>query len=155
MDDGQQRAKVHVQVGGIGESMWARPIEGELFAIANLPFFAFGLNFGDIVVAPLVGGVREVRAVMRPSGHQTLRLSFGAHVDDGMQREHLKAVEALGGSYERGTASLVAIDVPPSAPHDVIVALLDRLQASGELDFETCEARRLGAFDDGACQEAA
>lgn len=155
MDNGEKLAKVHVQVGDIGESMWARPIEGDLFAIANLPFFAFGLNFGDVVHAPSIGGVREIRRVVRPSGHQTVRLFFADDLHEEAQRQHLTALAALGGSYERGTVGLVAVDVPPSASYKAVVALLDRLQASGELEFETCEERRSGAFDDGAWQEAA
>jgi hypothetical protein len=57
--------------------MWAREIEGDLFAIKNLPFFAFGLNFDDVVRAtPGDSGLREVRAVVRRTGHQPCGCSF-------------------------------------------------------------------------------
>jgi hypothetical protein len=148
--------KVHVSFGARGgESMWAKPIEGDLYAIRNLPFFAFGLNFGDIVLAPDMAGIREVQTVVRPSGHRTLRLVFGEHVTQPEQRLYLDALQKLGGTYERGTKRLVAIDVPPGADFDAMLVTLDRCEAAGELSYETCEARVTGSFDDAAQADAA
>lgn len=148
--------KVHVSFGARGgESMWAKAIEGDLYAIRNLPFFAFGLNFGDIVLAPEIAGVREVQTVVRPSGHRTLRLVFGEQVTQAEQRLYLDALQKLGGTYERGTKRLVAIDVPPDADFDPMLVTLDRCEAAGEVTFETCEARVPGSFDDAAPADSA
>lgn len=157
MRDAEEKlTKVHVSFGARGgESMWAKEIEGDLFAIRNLPFFAFGLNFGDIVLAPQIAGLREVQAVVRPSGHRTLRLVFGDHVTQPEQRLFLDALQKLGGTYERGTKRLVAIDVPPVADFDAMLVTLDRCEAAGELTFETCEARAPGSFDDAAQTDSA
>ena len=141
--------KVHVSFGSRGgESMWAKEIEGDLFAIRNLPFLAFGLNFGDVVAAPEVNGLRQVERVVRPSGHRTLRIAFGEHVSEAEQELYLNAMREHGGSYERGTARIVAIDVPPAADFETMVAILTRCETMGELHFETCEARAPGSFDD-------
>jgi len=156
MERDEKLTKVHVTFeNGGGESMWAREIEGDLFALKNLPFFAFGLNFDDVVRAPLVGRMREVQAVARVSGHRTLRVLFGEHVTQAEQKRYLDALRELGGSFERGTKRLVALDTPPDAQYDVIVALLDRWALHGELVFETCEQRVAGSFDDGAVNDAA
>ena len=156
MDKDEKRTKVHVSFDeGGGESVWARAIEGDLFAIKNLPFFAFGLNFDDVVRAPMEGELREVRAVIRRSGHRTLRVLFHAHVTTDEQVVQLNALKALGGSYERGTDRLVAIDVPPGAAYEAMVALLTKLETDDELVFETCEARNAEGFDDIAERDVA
>jgi hypothetical protein len=33
------------------ESMWARPIDGDVFVLDNIPFYVFGVSFGDHVRA--------------------------------------------------------------------------------------------------------
>jgi hypothetical protein len=156
MDKDEKLTKVHVSFGeGGGESMWAREIEGDLFAIKNLPFFAFGLNFDDVVRAPKDGEIREVRAVIRPSGHRTLRVVFHAHLTVDEQVVHLDALKDLGGSFERATDRMVAIDVPPGAAYDAMVALLTKLETDDDLVFETCEARNAEGFDDLAERDIA
>ena len=141
--------KVHVTFrDGGGEFMWAKAIEGDLFAIRNLPFVACGLNFGDVVLAPDRAGVREVQRVVRPSGHRTLRIVFGDHVSEPEQEHYLNAMREHGGSGERATARLVAIDAPPEADFETMVAVLTCCETMGELHFETCEARVPGSFDD-------
>lgn len=151
MDNDEKLTKVHVSFGdGGGESMWAREIEEDLFAVKNLPFFAFGVNFDDVVRAPMEGELREVRAVIRASGHRTLRVVFHAHLTADEQVSHLDALKALGGSSERATNRLVAIDVPPGAAYEAMVALLAKLEMDDQLVFETCESRNAEGFDDFA-----
>lgn len=149
LENDENLTKVHVSFGARGgESMWAKEIEGDLYAIRNLPFFAFGLNFGDVVRAPEIAGIREVRTVVRASGHRTLRIVFGDHVTQAEQRRYLDTLARLGGTHERATKLLVAVDVPPGADFDAMLVTLDRCEAEGELSYETCEARATGSFDD-------
>ena len=156
MDNDEKLTKVHVSFGdGGGESMWAREIEGDLFAIKNLPFFAFGLNFDDVIRAPMEGELREVRAVIRPSGNRTLRVVFHAYVTADAQVSHLDALKELGGSFERATNRMVAIDVPPGAAYEAMIALLTKLEMDDQLVFETCEARNAEGFDDFAQRDVA
>src|SRR3954469_2155401 len=75
--------KIVVELGyhwsGIGgEGIWARPMGGDLYEVDNIPFYAYGLNVGDVVRAiaeaphmkPVVNGIE------RASGHRTLRVRF-------------------------------------------------------------------------------
>jgi hypothetical protein len=155
MDKDQKLTKVHVSFAGGGESMWAREIEGDLFSIKNLPFFVFGLNFDDVVHAPQAGPLREVRAVVRRSGHRTLRVVFHAYLTREEQQVQLNVLNDFGGSFERGTDRLVAIDFPPGAAYDAMVALLTRLETDDKLVFETCETRNAEGFDDLAEEDVA
>jgi hypothetical protein len=143
--------KVNVSFGARGgESMWAKHIEGDLFAIRNLPFFAFGLNFGDIVIARETGGQRQVQRVVRPSGHRTLRIVFSAGLGADQQEVYFAELRTHGGTFERATDRMVAVDAPPAANFDATMATLVRGEAKGELVFETCEERAPGSFDDDA-----
>lgn len=145
----EKLTKVHVSfMDGGGESLWAREIEGDLFALDNLPFFAFGLNAEDVVLAPKIGRMREVRSVVRPSGHRTLRILFDEDVPKTEQKLYLDRLRELGAAFERGTKRFVAVDVPPEGQYDAIVEVLARCERAGELTFETCEARVPGSFDD-------
>jgi Domain of unknown function (DUF4265) len=53
-----------------GESMWALPLGGDLYEIRSAPFYAYGINWGDIVRAhsqdpTLKPEVREVSSTER------------------------------------------------------------------------------------------
>lgn len=112
----EKLTKVYVSFGVRGgETMWGKEIEGDLFAIRNLPFVAFGLNFNDIVVAPEIGGVRHVQRVLRRSGNRTLRIFFSADLRRDEQQVYLDELKTHGASFERATDVMVAVDAPPES----------------------------------------
>lgn len=145
---------VSVRLARGSEPLWARPIEGDLFALVNVPFFAFGLNLADVVHAPLIDGVRAVRAVVKPSGHRTLRVVFDPTHAGERAREHVDALRAFTGIIERASDRMIAVDVPADADFDGLLRLLLRWETEGVLVFETCEARRAGSFDDAPHPDA-
>jgi hypothetical protein len=134
-----------------GESIWAKPLGKDEYELRNSPFYAYGLNWGDIVLAisaepdlkPLV------RKVVRPSGNRTLRVFFGDNLSRESQNEYLDGLKDLGLSYERATGHLVALDVEANGDYDAICDELWKLEKEGVLQYETCEARAEGRFDDG------
>jgi Domain of unknown function (DUF4265) len=152
----EKLTKVYVSLGVRGgETMWANEVEGDLFAIRNLPFFAFGLNFGDIVVAPDIGGVRHVQRVVRRSGHRTVRIVFSADLQREEQQVYLHELRTHGATFERATDRMVAVDASPEADYEAILAPLYRGEATGALAFETCEERVPGRFEDDARESSA
>src|SRR5262249_4817112 len=74
--------KVHVELPNHGatggESLWAKPLGDDLYQLDNVPFHAYGLNYGDVVRATEDSPELkpEIREVVRPSGHQTIRVFF-------------------------------------------------------------------------------
>ena len=65
-----------------GESMWARALGNDLYELDNVPFGAYGLNYGDVVFATPDGPglAPEIRSVVELSGHRTLRVFFSDSV---------------------------------------------------------------------------
>jgi len=74
--------KVHIDLPNHwatdGESLWALPLGNDLYEIRNSPFYAYGLNWGDVVRATTDNLTLklEVRSVVTPSGNKTLRVFF-------------------------------------------------------------------------------
>lgn len=146
--------KVHIDLPNHwaigGESLWATPLGSDLYRIENVPFFAYGLNFLDVVLATADSDELkpEVRKVVEPSGHRTYRIIFNKEVGREKQVELLETLEKYEASYERADGINVAIDIKPRGDHIAVYDQLDEYEQLGLLSFETCEARIEGSFDD-------
>lgn len=138
----------HWAIGG--ESLWATPLGDDLYRIENVPFFAYGLNFLDVVLATADSDrLRlEVRQLVTSSGHRTYRVMFKKGTDREKQLELLAALNVHEASYERADGTNVAVDIKPGGDHIAIYDQLDEYERAGFLSFETCEARIDGSFDD-------
>jgi hypothetical protein len=151
--DDPQLTKVYVDLPNHwwmkGESLWARPLGDGLYQIDNVPFCAYGLHSGDVVraVAAQPDQKPQVQAVVRRSGHQTLRISFCDQLPAEAQEPVIAALHALGGELERANAQFLAIDIPPQVSVDAIREYLDEQEADGVLEYETCEEKAPGSFD--------
>lgn len=138
----------HWAIGG--ESLWATPMGDDLYRIENVPFFAYGLNFLDIVYATSDNQDRipEIIKVVTPSGHRTYRIIFDKNTNRDEQVELLDTLSKHGATYERANGSNVSIDIKPSGDHIAVYDQLDVYESQGKLSFETCEARAENSFDD-------
>jgi hypothetical protein len=138
-----------------GESIWAKSLGNDLYEIQNIPFCAYGLNCGDVVraIADSPDLKPEVRAVVSKSGNQTVRISFCDKLSKEDQTLHLGALQAMGAEVERANAQFVCINVPPDVSHQSLCKRLAELEAEGVLEYETCEERVPGSFDDRPGEE--
>ena len=123
------------------ESLWARRAGDGLYQLVAVPFFAYGLNFGDVVRASPI-----VEEVVRRSGHTTLRVVFRR--DDEPRARRIALLSDLGVSFESWDGSFFALDVAPHGDLDAVLDRLEWLEKRDILGFETCEARARGSFDD-------
>lgn len=146
--------RVHVELPNHwaigGESMWSEPLGNDLYRIENVPFYAYGLNFHDVVRATpdsdeFIPGIREV---VELSGHRTFRLFFNKKVSKEQQVEILDSFQELFVSYERANDIYVALDMKPEGEYQAVFDKLDHYLQQDLLGFETCEARIDGSFDD-------
>ncbi len=138
----------HWAIGG--ESMWAEPLGNDLYKIENVPFYAYGLNFHDIVRATpdSEGTIPEIRELVETSGHRTFRLFFHKDISKEQQVEILDSFKDLSVSYERANDIYVALDINPDGKYQSVFDKLEHYLEQDLLGLETCEARIEGSFDD-------
>jgi len=132
-----------------GESLWALSLGDDLYEIRSTPFCAYGLNWGDVVRAmeERPDYKPEIIEVVKLSGHRTLRIYFATRAV-AEQEVVLNELNALGVCYERADEEFVTLDVELGADYDLVCERLRDLTEKGILDYETCEARIDGSFDD-------
>jgi hypothetical protein len=138
----------HWAIGG--ESLWAEPLGNDLYKIENIPFYAYGLNFQDIVRATPDSDkfILEIRELIEPNGHRTFRVFFNKSIEREQQENILDSMMEFGITYERADKIYVALDLKPDGNYKAIYDKLDELLEKDILAFETCEARIEGSFDD-------
>jgi hypothetical protein len=135
-----------------GESMWAAPVGPNEYELRNTPFYAYDLNWGDVVlaVADAPNQKPRIRMVVRRSGHSTLRLFFRKHLSYERGLELLGTLQAQvpGVSYEGLNEFYFALDLLPETSVDDVRDILDEWMAKDWIEYETAEARASGSFDD-------
>ena len=154
MEEKESLIKVHIDLPNHwatgGESLWALSLRDDLYEIRNSPFYAYGINWGDIVRAhsddPTLKP--EVRELIQTSGNKTLRVFFDKDLDQEQPDDILSSLKDLDLSWERADHRYVAIDVHPEADYQEVCDDLMVLERRGLLAYETCEARKQGSFDD-------
>lgn len=136
-----------------GESMWARELGNGLFEIRNIPFYAYGLNLLDVVraIEPSPQDTPIVRELARVSGHRTLRVFFNGTTREAEHIDLLRQLDGYRASFERAHPGHYAIDVAPDGDYAAVRERLEQWTRAGLLDYETCEARVSGRFDDPIC----
>ncbi len=120
-----------------------------LYKIENVPFYAYGVNFHDIVraIPNTPDSQPEVIEVVKYSGHRTLRVFFKKHISRDQQEEYLSTLASLTISYERMNSIYFSLDMQPNGDYQAVFDHLVALEEKDILEFETCEARVEGSFD--------
>jgi hypothetical protein len=133
-----------------GESMWGRPLGDDLYELHNVPFLAYGLNSGDVVKATAEGPglAPEIRRVVIPSGHRTVRLFFADRLSKRRQLELLERLARLSVGFEGGPSDSFALDLTCEADIYEVLDRLEQWRLRGWCEYETCEPRVTGSFDD-------
>ncbi len=125
------------------EGLWAERVGGDLYRIANAPWFAPGLAVDDVVRVVLVEGEEHpwVVEVVEPSDHVTVRLIVFAEGplggDLGRALEEFTRLGVYGEGVEQ--YSMLALDIVPENPHREVHQLLLQGNTEGWWTFQ--EAR--------------
>jgi len=144
--------KVHVDLPGHeemgGESFWAEDLGNDLYRLRNVPFYAYGLSFYDVVYAR--ADSEEVKpSILRVheyGGHKTLRVVFLDEDSSEQRTNRLKQLNEFKAYHENANGYLFAIDVEPEGNYGRVYDLLSKWENDGILSFETCEARGESGF---------
>jgi hypothetical protein len=110
----------------ITETLWAKPIDENLYQLDNSPFFAYGVSWQDVIEARVGDDhVLEYVRCVKKSGNRTVRLIFqGYRNTDSLAEEFLTALRNLGCSYEGMQPSMISVNVPPSVHLEVVTEYL-------------------------------
>lgn len=125
--------------GSATESLWAEPVGPQTYRIKNVPFYALGVSFEDVVFANDDNNFLVFAKVDSHGGHSTYRMVVDTSREDKFE-EFWEPLRALGCTYEEGSNRLLAVDVPPEA---------DIYQAYKGL--ESGEAAGVWSFEEGHC----
>lgn len=146
--------KVHVDLphhwATGGEAFWATDLGDDRFRLENVPFYAYDLNFHDVVEAKAAAPDLKpsILRVVERSGHRTLRIFFAENVPEENRLERLRSLKDLNVSFERCNRRYFALDLEPEADAAIVEARLQQWTGEGVAEYETCEARAPGSFDD-------
>jgi len=115
------------------ESLWALP-SANGYKLDNIPFYAKGVSFGDIVTAENIDNCLYMSELSEPSGHSTVRLWFA---DENEIQATRKALVSMGCSSETSDQPrLVAVDIPPAVSYESIRDYLDEGEVNGKWNYE-------------------
>src|SRR5260221_7107419 len=130
---------VKVRLRGPGtsdvETLWAIPVDTDLYRLDNSPFFAYGVSWQDVIEAkPADDQLLEYVRCVRKSGNRTLRAVFKEYrSDDPPAQEVLRELRNLGCSYEGMQPRMISINVPPKVN---LEGVTDFLTEQSELQWE-------------------
>ena len=124
-----------------GEALWAQELGDDLFELRNVPFYAYGLNFCDVVLAisPAPDQKPSVLRVVKASGHRTLWVTFTDQRSSAERGALLEELNAWKAYYEGADGTYFAIDVEPDGDYEAVITRLSSWQALGLLEFHNGE----------------
>src|SRR3954453_1736320 len=133
--------KIHAELdpglwhGRTRETFFAEPVRPRVFRLKNIPFYAFGISFGDDVIVDDKG---IITGVARRGGHSRSRLILEHGVEVGSDRfnDAWRPIAEQRCGYERGSDDFVSVDVEPAADIYAVYALLEKGEAEGVWEFE-------------------
>jgi hypothetical protein len=133
-----------------GESVWGINMGGDIFEVKNVPCYAYDLNMGDRVLATIRPPdlVPRVQKVVARSGHRTLRALLNENVDLGEWKKLIARLSDYGAVQNQVSERFFSFDIQPKGDYDSLYLKLEDLEEQGILQYETCEARKEGSFDD-------
>jgi Domain of unknown function (DUF4265) len=118
------------------ETLWVEPLGDGLYRLRNVPFLAYGFSEQDVVSTDEVEGRHAVTGLTRAGGHSTYRVFLPEATDDARFARLFEPLSRLGCTYERASARLIGIDVPPEADIYAVFAALEHGEAANEWSFE-------------------
>jgi hypothetical protein len=116
------------------EGLWCQKSEAGEYVVDNVPFYVVGVSLGDTVSASLEDGNYFCDGILSGGGHSTIRVVFfDANVVDAV-RAGLELLQCAWESMKVGT--FTAVDVPPEADYDQVLAYLQKFSDERALEFE-------------------
>lgn len=117
------------------ETLWAIPLDNDLYKLDNSPFYAYGVSWQDTVYAPFDSqeGMPTFQSVVERSGNRTVRVILDPRASIGSETSGvLKGLVQLGCSYEGANSRYFSVTVPQGIELESIRAYLIELDVQWE-----------------------
>ena len=139
MDNSQELVKVGIRdENGKVETLWATPVNQNLYRLENSPFYAYGISWLDTVKTESdADGFQFFVSVAEKSGHRTVRILV--EKDSTTVPEVLAQIKTLGCTYEGAFSQLIVIDIPPEVEFQQVVDYLISSELQWEYADPTCD----------------
>ena len=121
---------------GTIETPWATDLGEGLYRLENLPFYAYGIAFHDILECELIEGRLFAEGIHQHSGHSLFRIMLSEGFDFEALKQAWPPFETLGCSFEGATKEFYCIDVPPKVDLAKVVQLLKAGERAGSWEYE-------------------
>lgn len=110
------------------ETLWAVPVDTNLYQLDNSPFFAYGVSWQDVIEAKSSEDeILEYVRCVKKSGNRTLRVIFQDYRSiDPPAEEVLRGLRDLGCSYEGMQPRMISINVPPKVDLGTVTDFLSK-----------------------------
>ena len=114
MNDERQLEKVMLRgPDGEVETLWAERLGKNRYRLDNLPFFAYGVSWQDVIETERRDGTNEFVRVIEKSGNRTVRVILDEPADESeTMRRVLDGLTEIGCSLERMTQRYIVVNVP-------------------------------------------
>jgi hypothetical protein len=121
------------------ESLWAYEIERGIYAIDNVPFFARGVSWGDVVSVERKDNELHFKEVVRPSDHSVIRVIVYDTSKVGEMHDKLREMDC--DTEQSHLPSLLTVDCPPSADLEQVLDFLGNGEAEERWTYEEASIR--------------
>lgn len=123
-----------------GETLWAEPVGAGRVRLRNTPFYVPGVSAEDVVFVRREQGRLVYKGVSLRGGHSTYWIVLDGEEQRARFDSCWAALRKVGCTFEGAGGRTFAVDVPPHADADEIVALLEAGASAGIWWYE--EANR-------------
>lgn len=130
------------------EILWAEIHTENTCFIRNVPFFAYGLNYNDLVEINNSDDFPIVTRVIKKNGYKTYRVQLNKPLETPKEIEDFSTmINEYGANIEMANKYMLSINIKPNGDLWGLYDKLEELSNEDILDFETCEERIKGSFD--------
>lgn len=129
--------------GATVETLWATPVGDDQYKLDNSPFYAYGVSWEDIVLAPfdVQEGMPAFQSVVSKSGNRTVRVIFDPPVSAGNSSDQvLQGLVVLGCSYEGANPKYISVNIPSEVALQAVRSYLVEHEAQWEHADPTYES---------------
>lgn len=128
-------------LAGQFEQLWLHDLGDGTFALACIPFMAYGLALGDAVSLSPEG---KLATVIRSRGHRVLRMLLAEDGDQDRLAQAIEEVKACvvvaGFLSESHGPRFIAVDIPPHADAQSVFDCMGRIVEQGRGHWEWADA---------------